>query len=209
MKKRRWKPLRDCSKPDLKKSRFNTFLILFLLYFLAVLFPAVPQQTILKLDSQGDQVLVSMFLVEYSPADIFSRLEEGLRSEVGFSIHVYRKTKGILRLFTQRLVHEETYMQEARWDVFLQQYIIEKESGEILNFSRKEDFISEFFSLKNYPVKFLPEKGKKYFTLGRINVETIIFLPPLNILSSIIPANIVTTAWERHDFPSWFEETKG
>jgi hypothetical protein len=170
-----------------------------LLSFFVFLVPADAQQTVLKLDSRDKQIQVSMFLVEYSPADIFSRLEEGLRSEVGFSIHVYRETRGILRLFTQRLVHEETFIQEARWDVFQQQYVIEKESGEILKFSRKEDFISEFFSLKNYTLRFSPENGKKYYTLGRINVETIIFLPPLNILSSIIPANIVTTAWEREE----------
>jgi hypothetical protein len=150
-----------------------------------------------------------MFLVEYSPADIFSSLEDGLRSEIGFSIHIYRETRGIFRLFTQRLVHEETFIQEARWDVFQQQYIIKKASGETLKFSRKEDFISEFFSLKDYPIQFSPERGRKYFTLGRISLETIIFLPPLNVLSSIIPANIVTTAWQRHELPRELPETKG
>ena len=150
-----------------------------------------------------------MFLVEYSPSDIFNRLEEGLRSEIVFSIHVYRETHGILRLFTQRLVHEETFLQEARWDVFSNQYVLKRETGEILKFSRKEDFISEFFSLKNYPLNFFPETDEKYYTLGRINVETIIFLPPLNILSSIIPANIVTTAWQRHELPGEVEETGG
>jgi hypothetical protein len=150
-----------------------------------------------------------MFLVEYSPKDIFARLEEGLRSEIAFSIHVYRETRGIFRLFTQRLVYEETYVQEARWDAFSRQYVLERETGETVTFSRKEDFISAFFSLKDLPLQFNPQYGEKYYTLGRINVETIIFLPPLNILSSLIPANIVTTAWERRDLPASDRDTQG
>ena len=96
-----------------------------------------------------------------------------------------------------KLVYEIQIFQEAKWDVFNKRFILVTPGSEIQTYSTKESFISAYFALSDIPIDFRVQTGKEYYVQGRITLEMVKFLPPLNILSDIIPENIVTTDWER------------
>ena len=146
-------------------------------------------------------VSVSLYLVEYPPASLFVSLEEGLRSRIQFELHVYQQRGGILKVLGDKLVYETQISQEAKWDVFNKRFILVASDSNIHTYSSKESFISAYFALSDIPVDIRIQTGKEYYVQGRITLEMVKFLPPLNILSDIIPENIVATDWERFSLP--------
>lgn len=190
----------NCLKINLKRNK-KGFLFFFSIFFSLSLLPLFGQESIFDIQTDGNSLKFSLYLANCSPKEVFERLDQGMRSEIYFSVYLYRKAKGLRKFFSDKLISEWEYSQEAQWDIFSKQYVITDYKGEVKKFSQKEEFISQFFSIKDVPLPLSIESADNYYAAGRTRLRTIKFLPPLNILGSFSTSHLITTEWEYADIP--------
>jgi len=151
----------------------------------------------LRVHSGDDSILVSMVLPRSERPDIIESLDNGLRSEISYEIKIYQQTSGLRSIFGDRLIREEHIHYEGKRDNFSNDYQLFSDSG-VRRFSEPEVFLEHYYELENYPIPFAPTPGEDYYLLGRIVVEDIKLVPPLNLLTLFMRKNRTVTDWYRH-----------
>lgn len=182
-----------------QSSRRNKTRISLLFFILLTVQPYLnAQETILTVTAEGKNLYIFLKLANYPEEKLLSSLREGFKAEIAFNIRLYRKSRGILRYFGDRMVYEAHPTYEAGWDIFHKQFFLTGDDGSSRMFKNKDKFLLAFFTLKNYPVELKetdPLEG--YYILGSISLNTIKLVPPFNILSFLLPKNQKVTPWER------------
>ncbi len=184
-------------KVDLRRIETRYFILCILLFFCI---PVSGQETSCELSCEYDNLSISITLYDFKEKKILTTLENELRSEIIFDIQIYKKRKGVLFLLGDKLLHEYHPFHEAHWDQFNKQYSI-KSDNTIINYTSKPDFFNNFFSLKNYPLRFKPLNPENYYLLSRIRLETVKLVPPLTILSPVLFENKYKTPWRKYELP--------
>ncbi|MEW5815154.1 MAG: hypothetical protein AB1798_07120 [Spirochaetota bacterium] len=192
--------------------RIKTKLSLPLLFFFYTAF-LYSQEADIKLEMVDNLLHASLYLRDFPSEKIITALKDGFRSEISFHIKVYRKVRGMLSLFGDRLVLEEHPAHEARLDIVNGQFVIDSSFGDTMSFNNENSFLNAFFSLENYRLKGEPLKEclkdyKNCYVLGNIRVQTVKLIPPLTILSFFLPSNTEGTPWKHVDLPDRVEERK-
>lgn len=151
----------------------------------------------LQVHRADDSILVSMVLHRSERPNIIESLDKGLRSEISYEIKIYQETSGLRSIFGDRLIWEEHIHYEGKRDNFSNDYQLVSDSG-TRRFSEPEVFLEHYYELKNYSIPFSPVPGEDYYLLGRIVVEDIKLVPPLNLLTLFMRENRTVTDWHRH-----------
>jgi len=165
---------------------------------LIVGFPAWSEST----ESQGyalveGQLLVSLSLRNPPTREILERLREGLKSEIRFDVRVYQKTSGIFGFLGDKLIGECHPAYEAQWDEFSSQFIVANDDHHLYRFATAPAFAKFFFSLPYYATGVKIPPGHGYYMLTSVEVDATKLVPPLNMISLLVPIDRYTSAWER------------
>jgi hypothetical protein len=160
--------------------------------FFIVSAAAYPQQPLIEFSYNA---------FSYPAEKIVSSLQEGHRSEIRFQMRLYREIDGFLRIFGDRLVADHLLIYEARWDSINQHFIvIDNEDREYSPFSSEDEFIRFFLNLDAYRMTIDASDTEQLYLLCRSRIQSIKLVPPLTLMSFLIPRFRETTAWERIPF---------
>ena len=143
------------------------------------------------------QLVVSLSLQDPPAREILDRLREGLKSEIRFDVRVYQKTSGIFRFLGDKLIGECHPAYEAQWDEFSNQFIVTTDDHRTYRFATAPAFVKFFFSLPHYATRVQLPPGRGCYMLTSIEVDATKLVPPLNMISLLVPLDRHTTAWER------------
>ncbi len=145
----------------------------------------------------GGQLVVSLSLQKPPAQEILERLREGLKSEIRFDVRVYQKANGIFRFLGDKLIGECHPAYEAQWDEFSNQFIVTTGDHRSYRLGSAAAFAKFFFSLPYYTTRIQLPPGRSYYMLTSIEVDATKLVPPLNMISLLVPIDRHTTPWER------------
>ncbi|MCF7929427.1 MAG: DUF4390 domain-containing protein [Spirochaetales bacterium] len=129
---------------------------------------------------------------------ILRSLQAGMSSRIFFQIRVYEHKEGLADIFGGRLVMEAEPKHILRFDPFLESYLIERSYGKTLHFAAPAPAISAFLRLEDYPIPlYAGENRRRREVRTRIILEPIRLIPPLHILSLILPFTDIRGEWQR------------
>jgi hypothetical protein len=132
---------------------------------------------------------------EFAPR-ILDSLGDGHRSEVIYETRVYRRNKGLAKLFGDRLIGETTTVYDARRDELNEWYVVTVDGMHEHTFVREEDLVRFFLTLSDRRIV-LDEIGEgEIYLLCRSQIEPIKLVPPLTLMTFFIPELRITTPWK-------------
>ena len=126
---------------------------------------------------------------------ILESLLDGHRSEIRFEVRLYRNIKGFSKLFGDRLVSESFVLYEARRDAINDRYIVTIDREREIIFEHETAFTDFFFGLESYSLTLTDPAPEEIYVLCRAQVEPIKLVPPLTLLTLILPGYRYTTQW--------------
>lgn len=145
----------------------------------------------------GRSLVVSLALPDPPAKEILARLGEGLESEIRYDIRVYQKATGPFHFLGDRFIGEVHPSYEARWDEFSREFIVTAANRRVHRFASESAFVAYFFSLSHYATGIVLPSGRPCYMLTSIEVNATKLVPPLNMISLLVPLERHTTAWER------------
>lgn len=138
---------------------------------------------------------------------VLRTLDAGMRAEVIFTIQIYRRPEGLIRLLGDRLVQEVRITREARWDAFGEQYVVSSSLGPEVRTRSIDDFVRRFFGISDFvlPWSFLrndkSDGGSPSYMMVRLQVRPMKLVSALAILSFLHMEQEISSAWARIPIP--------
>ncbi len=194
----------SCSRTALKRSRLCArvtaiaFVALFLLLLPSQL-QALESQVSAEFDGSG--VRVSVLLDGYDAEELIAAAAEGLRSEIEYTFRVYGRTDGVLGMFGDTLLHEESLRFQGRYDAFSKAFVIEEPDGTTREYDSAGLYLSSLVQLQDYRFD-LPRYEKPsdaVYIESRVEVRPVRLAPALRMLSFLFPESIFRSGWNRVD----------
>lgn len=180
-----------------------------ILAFFFLSMPVAAMSVNAQVKDAGAGIAVSISPEKPPVADVLHALGNGMQAEVIFVIQIYRKPKGIVRLFGDQLVQQVRITRDARWDIYSQRYVISGTDRPIVYSDDVADFVKLFFDLKNFvlPWSFLGNgsvsKGDQPpYLMVRVQVRPMKLVPALAILSVLRMEQEIASGWLRLELPS-------
>ncbi len=172
---------------NLKKNSF-----IFLIFILIIpLFNICAVDVSYKLDNKK-LLTCSVSAPPMRTKNILDSMEIGHRTEIEFNIRVYENKA---RFFGDRLENESSASYIATRDPVSGTFKIVKSDGEKIKKEDEESFFNTFFSIENLKIDMSGANRGEYYILSRIEMKIIKLIPPLNLLSDIIPGVVEKTDW--------------
>lgn len=200
MSKRRSKHWLPFLKTDLRRSR-TRYCLIFLLFFLLV--TASPclfaQQTRFEVVKTEQSYLITLELRNIDTQELLTTLKNGHTAEVTFNIRIFKKTKGLFKLFGDRMVSEFHPVHTARWDIFNDHFTMTKHNGTSHTYESVESFLSAFLTLQNFTIADSYEPPRHYYAAGSVLLNTMKLVPPLTILAPFLSLRQKSAGWRRHE----------
>jgi len=177
------------SRTNLKKNRvlFLFFILLFPLYNI----PAM------NVSYELDNTLLS-FSINASPmktTSLLNSMEIGHRTEIEFIVRVYRSTSRFFRFLGNRIERKNSVSYVATRDIVDGTFTITKSNGQRIKIEDEESFFNMFFFADDIKIDMRSAERGEYYIMSRVEMKTIKLIPPLNLLSDIIPGIITKTDW--------------
>jgi hypothetical protein len=151
---------------------------------------------------------VDASIVGYAGPSVVETVHEGLRSEVRFTIQIYRDETGVSGLLGDTLLGEFSPTHLAHWDPFQRMYTIRRHDGSETAVADRTEYVEELFTLKGYRIPAdVFEAGRDYYLLGQAAVVPVRLVPALSILSVFTDRQIAATDWVRSAIPTDIVDT--
>jgi len=152
-------------------------------------------------ESYGVPLLEFTFDPELKQRDkIVESLGEGHSAEVQFQIRVYRRSTGLSRLFGDRLIAEQSVLYQARRDRLNDRYVVVVDGEVERSFGDSDELIDFLVVLNDHHISLPAAVDGEIYLLCRVQVEPIRLVPPLTLLTFVIPGFRITTPWLRTDY---------
>lgn len=132
--------------------------------------------------------------------EIVESLGEGHTAEVRFQIRVYRRSSGLSRLFGDRLIAEQSVLYQARRDRLNDRYVVVVDGELERSFANNDELIDFLVVLKDHQISLPAASAGDIYLLCRVQVEPIRLVPPLTLLTFVVPGFRTTTPWLRTDY---------
>lgn len=146
-----------------------------------------------------EQILVcNLAITPFKTKDIVDAMKVGHRSEIEFIIRVYEDDKKkILDLPTRKIFKEISVSFVSVKDIFTNTYYItdSRFKNDKIEKTTLESFWDCFFSVKNLIINMSKAPAGNYYIAGRAKMKLIKLVPPLHLLSTIIPGIVEKTEW--------------
>lgn len=141
-------------------------------------------------------VKVRLDLEDYS--NTLKTMQSGLKAEMLFEFRLYKKQYGIISLLGDRLVREEKTVYTGYYNMYDKYFILKENKGREIIFKDSNDFLENFFSLKDYVLKY-PDRSNvnEYYLMYRIKYIPVKLVPPLNIVNIFTNSDNISTKWQR------------
>ncbi len=198
---------RSYSKTGLRKSRWAIRArVLVIAATLALAYPAVADalESHVSAEFDGNAVRVSVLLDGYDADELIRAAAEGLRSEIEYTFRVYGRTDGLLGMFGDTLLHEESLRLQGRYDQFSKAFVIEEPDGTKRQYDSADPYLSSLVRLQDYRFD-LPGYEKlsdAVYIESRVEVRPVRLAPALRMLSFLFPESIFRSGWNRVDLQS-------
>ena len=191
---------RACSINALRKSDSRLLLCALLI---AVFTPLSAQEVSVETRVGPSSISVAVVLVQTGD-QVIEALAQGMRSEIIFTIRLYRPLVGPARLLGDRLVAEYDPSFIAYRDPFTREYVIESAVGTQRRISSAESFLQEFFSVAAYPIptNTIGDIGNHYL-MCQVELRPVRLVPALDFLGAVRPGDAVVTPWKRVELYSF------
>lgn len=190
---------RRCSISALKRndSRGLLFTLLLLVLLPALSPPAAAQHAEVETRIGPRSISVAVEL-DYVGERVLQALADGMRSEITFTIRLYRSLGGPARLLGDRLVAEYHPSFIAYRDPFTREYVIESAVGTQRRIESAESFLQEFYSLAAFPVptNTIADLDRHYL-LCQVQLRPVRLVPALDFLGAVRTGDTVVTPWQR------------
>lgn len=177
-------------KSNLSRALFCSILIAFLLpvslYSLEPAYLPVPQP---------NQILFQATLTPEEVARLQEALKDGYRAEISFTLRVYEARKTVF--FGDLLLFEAQNTYTARWDPVSREYLLTTSTGEQYHFSHWNYFQTAYTRSPLFQVP--RQKGNPVYITCKVTLNPKLFNPPLQILNSVGPLEILESRWVRMD----------
>lgn len=139
---------------------------------------------------------VSLHFRDPRAPEVLSALAEGLAAEIHFQLRLYRRAEGHNGFRGDRLLAERRLTQTARYDLFEQRYVIERQGGRTSEYSDPEAFLEAFCSLRDVPVGALPDgEAAGHYLLARAWLYPVRISFPLSLIILFRPQLAVSSPW--------------
>jgi len=162
--------------------------------------PAVPgQEILLSAGLTSREIRVSADYAGDEIEEVLSAIQEGFKSEIVFQFRLYERKRGFFSYFGDRLVFEKSVTRLAYHDLFEQRFVVES-GDERRTLGGEEQFVPAFFRLSGFLLALIRDIDvRDYYVLGRIRVQPIRLVSPLNIVTLLFQQTVTTTPWQAVD----------
>ncbi|MDX9799854.1 MAG: hypothetical protein RBT69_00810 [Spirochaetia bacterium] len=143
----------------------------------------------------GKTLVCTISTEPFRTRNIINSMELGHRSEINYSKRVYEDKSRFIGLFGDRLIDEVTTTYVATRDPFEDIFHITDSSGKKKKIKGKDSFFTTFFSVDDMTVDMNKAGRGEYYVTGKVEIKIIKLMPPLNLLSRIIPGVIEKSGW--------------
>ena len=127
--------------------------------------------------------------------NILDSMELGHRAEIEFIIKIHQNKPRFLKFLGTRIEKKGSVSYVATRDPVNGTFRIVKSNGQRITKEDEKSFFDTFFSVDNMRID-MKDAGKgEYYILSRIEMKVIKLIPPLNLLSNIIPGIVTKTDW--------------
>ncbi len=150
------------------------------------------QKPLVSVSLSGNQVKIRMRMIGVSTQTILSSIQESQTAEIIFSIRLYQKRQNRSSRQTV-LLKEVSKTQRGQWMPVIQRYMVQTDNSNTY-FSSGQTFAAAFLS-HQFILTLSPKQNESYYILSRIQLATIKFLPPFNILEPFFRDYYKTTPW--------------
>ena len=176
------------SRINLKKNSFLFFLLLFPLFNISAM-------TVSYKFDNNRLFLYSISSPPIKARNLLNSMETGHRTEIEFVIRVYNNRRSLLRFMRRRVEGRASVSYVATRDLVNGTFTIAKPGGQRIVKEDEESFFSSFFTATDIEIDMRGAGKGEYYIMSRIEIKTIRLIPPLNLLSGIIPGIITKTDW--------------
>jgi len=144
----------------------------------------------------GNNLLIcSISTPPMKTSNILDSMEIGHRSEIEFIIKVYKNKPRFFSFLGDRLEKDGSVSYIATRDMVNGTFTISKSNGQKIKIEDEKSFFDTFFSAEDIKIDMSKAGSGEYYILSRIEMKIIKLIPPLNLLSDIIPGVISKTDW--------------
>lgn len=185
-----------CLKTDLKKTKGK----IGTLFFVTSLFlphAAASLEVGAELYSRQDSIYVTIHSDDFPGRQVLDAIDRGFRSEILFTIKVYREKGGLLSFLRNDLQREKEVAYTAGWDVFEQVYFVLSGSGGRQVYQNSASFIDSLTRLEHCNLEIDPRGSGTLYALVHITVRPVRLSPPLTIINVLQYGNVIESSWIR------------
>ena len=191
MKTQRLKHFSIYLRTSLRRIKAYPFLLIMLM-FTAAEIGALDIACVLKSDAS---LVCSINAEPFKTRNILDAMNLGHRTQIDYYIRVYENKSRFLGLFGDRLIHDISVSYIATRDPFGDKFYITKPDGKKITSNDADTFFNKFFSMNELNIDMKKAGKGEYYILGKIEVKIIKLMPPLNLLSNLIPGIVEKTDW--------------
>ena len=143
----------------------------------------------------SNSLVCSIKTKPFKTGNIINSMELGHRTEIEYRIRVYENKSRFIGLFGDRLIKEISVSYVATRDPFGDIFHITDSAGKKKVIKDKDSFFKTFFSMDEVVIDMKKAGKGEYYAAGKIEMKIIKLMPPLNMLSHVIPGIIEKTDW--------------
>ena len=145
---------------------------------------------------EDNKILVcSISTPQIKTSNILDSMEIGHRTEIEFIINVYKNKPRFFSFLGDRLEKESTVSYVATRDLVSGVFTIVKSNGQKIKIEDEKSFFDTFFSANDIRIDMSKAESGEYYIESRVEMKIIKLIPPLNLLSAVIPGITTKTDW--------------
>ena len=197
MRKMRFRRSADCLKPDSRRSKAKTPVLLILLLLASAYGTA--QEARLDALLRGRKVYGAVEYLDAHGQEVLASLRDGLRAEITFQLRLYRRNSGIFAFLGDRLLNERRVYQTASFDFYENRFRLQRDDRIIGKYAGEAEFLDAFFSVPQIGLGEIEAGGSgdggQYYLLARVRMMPVKIIAPLNIITLFSTETVFTTPW--------------
>jgi hypothetical protein len=139
----------------------------------------------------------SLSALPYKQDSILNAMSVGHRSQIKYIVKVCESKSGFFGIFGDRVAAESSAVYLARRDPLSKTFYITDPDGNRILEDDENNFFSIFFSNNDIILDMSNAENGDYYIDGKVEITFIKLIPPLNLLSDIIPGIVEKTEWIR------------
>ena len=196
MKTQRLKHFSIYLRTSLRRIKAYPFLLIMLMFSAAEIWALdVAAFNVACVLGNDESLVCSVSIEPFKTRNILDAMNLGHRTQIDYFIRVYENKSRFLGLFGDRLIHDVSVSYIATRDPFGDNFYITKPDGKKITRKDANSFFNTFFSLDELIIDMKRAGRGEYYIISKIEMKIIKLMPPLNLLSNLIPGIVEKTDW--------------